>query len=634
MAAGWKAHAGQLPARDGARLAVAGGGDPPAAGPQRARAGRRPRRHRAAGRASSSRPAGACSSPTAPRRWSRPRASTPRRSARRTSNYGPCRPSGSTCRRRRVDAVLCRFGLHAARRPRGGAARDAARAAARRARRARGVGRPRAQPVDRRSSRGDGGARPDRAAARRRAGPARARPPRRRSRSCSTRPGSTTSRSSRWTSPSTPRASTSGGSTRSRCRGRSALVGGLGPAEHYACVTRSTPGTPRTCATTDRSKSRAGAGGGGSRVARACPCAPRPPGHIRLLLGHGDRRRRPGADLLPRALARPGGAGARRARGAAALQHAGRRSTSPTASTASCPTPCTRDIRQLVLGTRDNSPAAARHRAGHDAVDDVGRHRRHRALRVAHPRLRRATTSSPGACATWRSARASRSWSSRRAPARPSSATWPTRSNLRAHAAGRRCCVVVNTRRLDHRLRRCSTTGRRARDPTGARACSARCRPASRSRPCPRSWASTSARGAGFAAVRLFLLLAVIIAGLYVIDRRLGRPDACVAGAHRGREPCARCRVSRSRSRRSARTSQDPPPMYYDDDADLTLLDGKTVAIIGFGSQGHAHALNLKDSGRRRRRRPARGLLERRAGARGRARGAAASPTPPRAATS
>jgi ketol-acid reductoisomerase len=37
--------------------------------------------------------------------------------------------------------------------------------------------------------------------------------------------------------------------------------------------------------------------------------------------------------------------------------------------------------------------------------------------------------------------------------------------------------------------------------------------------------------------------------------------------------------------------------MYYDDDADLTLLDGKTVAIIGYGSQGHAHSLNLKDSG-------------------------------------
>jgi len=37
--------------------------------------------------------------------------------------------------------------------------------------------------------------------------------------------------------------------------------------------------------------------------------------------------------------------------------------------------------------------------------------------------------------------------------------------------------------------------------------------------------------------------------------------------------------------------------MIYDDDANLQLLDGKTVAIIGYGSQGHAHALNLKDSG-------------------------------------
>jgi ketol-acid reductoisomerase len=37
--------------------------------------------------------------------------------------------------------------------------------------------------------------------------------------------------------------------------------------------------------------------------------------------------------------------------------------------------------------------------------------------------------------------------------------------------------------------------------------------------------------------------------------------------------------------------------MYYDDDADLTLLNGKTVAILGYGSQGHAHSLNLKDSG-------------------------------------
>jgi ketol-acid reductoisomerase len=37
--------------------------------------------------------------------------------------------------------------------------------------------------------------------------------------------------------------------------------------------------------------------------------------------------------------------------------------------------------------------------------------------------------------------------------------------------------------------------------------------------------------------------------------------------------------------------------MIYDKDADLAKLDGKTVAILGYGSQGHAHALNLKDSG-------------------------------------
>jgi ketol-acid reductoisomerase len=37
--------------------------------------------------------------------------------------------------------------------------------------------------------------------------------------------------------------------------------------------------------------------------------------------------------------------------------------------------------------------------------------------------------------------------------------------------------------------------------------------------------------------------------------------------------------------------------MYYDDDADLGLLQGKTVAVIGYGSQGHAHARNLAESG-------------------------------------
>ncbi|HBR99361.1 MAG TPA: ketol-acid reductoisomerase, partial [Gammaproteobacteria bacterium] len=37
--------------------------------------------------------------------------------------------------------------------------------------------------------------------------------------------------------------------------------------------------------------------------------------------------------------------------------------------------------------------------------------------------------------------------------------------------------------------------------------------------------------------------------------------------------------------------------VYYDKDADLSIIQGKTVTIIGYGSQGHAHANNLKDSG-------------------------------------
>ena len=40
-----------------------------------------------------------------------------------------------------------------------------------------------------------------------------------------------------------------------------------------------------------------------------------------------------------------------------------------------------------------------------------------------------------------------------------------------------------------------------------------------------------------------------------------------------------------------------PASIYYDADADLALLDGRKVAVLGYGSQGHAHALNLKDSG-------------------------------------
>ena len=37
--------------------------------------------------------------------------------------------------------------------------------------------------------------------------------------------------------------------------------------------------------------------------------------------------------------------------------------------------------------------------------------------------------------------------------------------------------------------------------------------------------------------------------------------------------------------------------IFYDDDADLSIIQGRKVAVIGYGSQGHAHALNLRDSG-------------------------------------
>ena len=37
--------------------------------------------------------------------------------------------------------------------------------------------------------------------------------------------------------------------------------------------------------------------------------------------------------------------------------------------------------------------------------------------------------------------------------------------------------------------------------------------------------------------------------------------------------------------------------IFYDDDADLSIIQGRKVAVIGYGSQGHAHALSLRDSG-------------------------------------
>src|SRR4051812_850116 len=63
-------------------------------------------------------------------------------------------------------------------------------------------------------------------------------------------------------------------------------------------------------------------------------------------------------------------------------------------------------------------------------------------------------------------------------------------------------------------------------------------------------------------------------------------PGSCSAGSCRNRPPA-----------RIVRLMAAPADVLYDDDADLSLLEGKTVAILGYGSQGHAHALNLKESG-------------------------------------
>ena len=37
--------------------------------------------------------------------------------------------------------------------------------------------------------------------------------------------------------------------------------------------------------------------------------------------------------------------------------------------------------------------------------------------------------------------------------------------------------------------------------------------------------------------------------------------------------------------------------IYYEQDCNISMLNGKTVAVIGYGSQGHAHALNMMESG-------------------------------------
>src|SRR5437879_9880580 len=50
-------------------------------------------------------------------------------------------------------------------------------------------------------------------------------------------------------------------------------------------------------------------------------------------------------------------------------------------------------------------------------------------------------------------------------------------------------------------------------------------------------------------------------------------------------------------SRRTRREPTVAVEMFYDDDADLSIVQGRKAAVIGYGSQGHAHALSLRDSG-------------------------------------
>src|SRR5439155_622414 len=69
---------------------------------------------------------------------------------------------------------------------------------------------------------------------------------------------------------------------------------------------------------------------------------------------------------------------------------------------------------------------------------------------------------------------------------------------------------------------------------------------------------------------------------------------------HRDRR-AGRCRPgNRTQPAPEQPDDQDVPLMakvYHDDDADMAALAGQRVAVIGYGSQGHAHALNLQDSG-------------------------------------
>ena len=78
--------------------------------------------------------------------------------------------------------------------------------------------------------------------------------------------------------------------------------------------------------------------------------------------------------------------------------------------------------------------------------------------------------------------------------------------------------------------------------------------------------------------------------------RRVARSQEAQACSRRCQQGAV-ARLARHLNRSNSRSSHKWPRRFYEKDGNLELLKGKTVAIIGYGSQGHAHALNLRDSG-------------------------------------
>ena len=94
------------------------------------------------------------------------------------------------------------------------------------------------------------------------------------------------------------------------------------------------------------------------------------------------------------------------------------------------------------------------------------------------------------------------------------------------------------------------------------------------------------------------------------LDHRPDAPSGAGPRSARSRltSPCGPCTLSPVRATTAAavhpprmkmkeKESLTVAEMFYDDDADLSVIQGRNVAVLGYGSQGHAHALSLRDSG-------------------------------------